>query len=662
MNLKIPFNKGKQKHKSIKIKLKTILTNSNKFYDVINNNVIKINQIIIYAYQFLRLLVLDKYDDNMNIDRQFIYNILKTICENNFIKYEETDKYKIIFEYYNENYKKFKFDDIDSKNTSFILQYSSIEMNTCIENNIMNHFKDYLNKYINVLFLYDEKKKISEIKDDSERKIKTKELYADIKNMKLDLYTNSTLIKYNGKHKKWLNNNRKKLVPNLEKDNINYSLKKNPLKFMKYAIYINKEIENNKIRPYQIIPQRNSIVPKHITLDHSAVVDILGNVLLDKIKKTSEEHKKSYITLHPKEYQQRVFETLFNFNHKIFKQGKYIFNYQFKTDGISAVLDFVNYRKDKYQKKEKKEKKEIRINEVKKKTKKEFLKKSKNNDNLPDLEKLTNKEIKEINDNYKVVAVDPGKKSLLTMVDEEGNVFQYNSVERRHKTYHKFAHLIIEKEKTKNKIQKIEEKFCNNSHRTLNKKDFLKGIINKNSINKKLEKFYHKPLFRNIKFRVYCRTKQEEANLLNRIQTFYTKRLTKRQIKRGIKKEDQKKLLIAYGNWSRTTQMKGFFPTPCKGIRDLVASKFKMVIVDEFKTSCICNKTETEMKKWKYLINNKLKECHKVLTSIKSTNPQGEATERIFIDRDINGAKNILKIAKSWLTKKIRPKIFCRNT
>lgn len=122
---------------------------------------------------------------------------------------------------------------------SFILQYASIEMSTCFENNLMNHFKDYLNKYINILFLHKEKKEILEKykNNTEEKKEKIRELTLDIKNLKCDLYTNSVLVKYNGKHKKWLDGNRKYLVPEFEKDNINYHLKKNPISILNYAIY-----------------------------------------------------------------------------------------------------------------------------------------------------------------------------------------------------------------------------------------------------------------------------------------------------------------------------------------------------------------------------------------------------------------------------------------
>src|SRR3989338_1167062 len=313
------------------------------------------------------MFVLEKYTDNMKIDRQFIYNILKTIGTHEQIKYNNDNKYASIFEYYNSNLKRFKFDKINFKNISFVLQYASIEIATCFENNLMCHFKYHLKNYRNILFLKKEKTKIKESCSDSkECGNKIKELVKDIKNLKYDLYTNSTLVKYNGLHSKWLTDNRNKIVPIFEKNNIGYHLKKDPLSILKYSIYINKQIEQLGKRPYQIIPQRNNSVYRHITIDHAGIVDMLGNKLIDTM---NIQKKKNYITLHPKECQQKVFDAVFNMNHKTFRQGKHIFNYQFKTDGVSAVLDFVNHRVDKYEKKEKKTN-----NDVKKVTKKDILK------------------------------------------------------------------------------------------------------------------------------------------------------------------------------------------------------------------------------------------------------------------------------------------------
>jgi len=631
-------NTEKQTHRSVKVKLKTILRNYNEFYPLIRDVLVRTNQLVIYGNQFLRMFVLEKYTDNMKIDRQFIYNILKTIGTHEQIKYNNDNKYASIFEYYNSNLKRFKFDKINFKNISFVLQYASIEIATCFENNLMCHFKDHLNKYINILFLKNEKAKIKETcLDLKECENKIKELIKDIKNLKYDLYTNSTLVRYDGLHVKWLIDNRNKIVPIFEKNNINYHLKKDPLSILKYSIYINKQIEQLGKRPYQIIPQRNNNVYRHITIDHAGIVDMLGNNLVNTI---NIQKKKHYIMLHPKECQKDVFDAVFNMKHKIFRQGKHIFNYQFKTDGVSAVLDFVNHRVDKYEKKI--------VIVTKKITKKEILKNPKNDDDLPELEKLKKNEIKEINTKYKLIGNDPGLKSLMAAVDEKGKVFQYNAVQRRHETYHKFAHKIKQKERKSNGIDKIEETLSKYSCRTMNIEKYFDFVHSKNEVNKKVFNFYDEPKFRNINFRVYCREKSSEANLLNNIEKCFS--------------DDTKKpLLFMYGNFSRSSAMKYFFPTPCKWFRKLISSRFKTILVDEFKTSCICNITEQENIKWKYMVNGKLKECNKVLSSIKDTNPQGKIVNRIFVDRDINGAKNILKIGKSWLNNRTRPSVFCRK-
>ena len=333
-----PIDRGKQTHKIIQSSLKNLLNNYDTFIPIIENTVLRTNKIIVYAYQFLRAFIIEKYNNNIQIDRQFMYNILKTVSNNKKINFDNNDKYKNIFEFYNNtfiNHIDYKF---DNSNLSFILQYASIEMNTCFQNNIMNHFKDYLNRYINILFLDSQKNDISKIKDKNIRNEKYKTIKNDLRSMKLDLYSNSKTEKYNGIHKNWLDENRNKLVPKLLKNNINFHLKNNPYDFIEYSIYINKEIEKLNRRPYQIVPQRNNNVPKFITFDHAGIVDILGYDLIkyinkEKLKNIIEiynlENKKSIdlnnirkdqIMLSPKFFQKLVFETLLNFNKKVFKK------------------------------------------------------------------------------------------------------------------------------------------------------------------------------------------------------------------------------------------------------------------------------------------------------------------------------------------------------
>lgn len=694
-----PIDRGKQTHKIIKSSLKNILNNYEDFIPIIENTVLRTNKIIIYGYQFLRAFIVEKYNDNIKIDRQFIYNILKTVSNNDKIKFDANDKYSDIFEFYNNvfiNHIDYKF---DNSNLSFILQYASIEMNTCFQNNIMNHFKDYLNRYINIIFLDSQKDDISKITDKNIRNEKYRTIKNDLRLMKLDLYSNS-IEKYEGIHKDWLNENRNNLVPKLLNDNINYHLKNSPYDFINYSIYINKEIEKLNRRPYQIVPQRNNNVPKFITFDHAGIVDIFGYELIKSINKDNlkdiinihnienkkkheiksnklkEENKevkelkiidiknirKDEIMLNPKFYQKLIFETLLNFNKKVFKrEKKNVFNYQFKTDGVSIILDFVNYRKDKYEsneeKKNEKLERELMFNEDKNKMKKSKKIRKANNKNQEsifnnsdeyiELEKLNKKQIKKLNEEYIILGLDPGKKSLCTIVDENKKMFQYNACERRHKTYAKFQHKIQKKIRKENNIDIYENIISDFSCRTLNNTEYYDYVKVKNSITEVTKDFYNKKIHRNLRFRMYCTTKKSESQLLNNIENKF--------------KIEGKKIAIGYGNWSMNNQMKNFFSTPNQGFRKLIHSKFLTITVDEFRTSCRYYKTGEELENFEYIKKEKKVKCHKLLKTSVNTNPKGE-NNCIYIDRDRNGGKNILQCLTNKLCNKERPLFLQKNS
>ena len=76
----------------------------------------------------------------------------------------------------------------------------------------------------------------------------------------------------------------------------------------------------------------------------------------------------------------------------------------------------------------------------------------------------------------------------------------------------------------------------------------------------------------------------------------------------------QLKIAIFCDNWSQSNNTKiKFFSTPHKEFRKLLASRFLLVIMDEYKTSCISSGIEGEMTKQKYDVKGKMVECHKVL-------------------------------------------------
>ena len=117
-------------------------------------------------------------------------------------------------------------------------------------------------------------------------------------------------------------------------------------------------------------------------------------------------------------------------------------------------------------------------------------------------------------DIYKLVSLDPGKISPVTMIDENNKLFKYTACRRRFETYTKRSHYIILQEKKKNGIIQNETYLSNFKSRTTKVEEYKNSITNKTILNNEVKEFYQKPLFRKLAFRRFIRTKQSEVKLL----------------------------------------------------------------------------------------------------------------------------------------------------
>jgi hypothetical protein len=159
------YDKNEQIYKVIKVPLKSVIKNKNydKIQPIIENTVKEINQLVILGYQFFKLYLLDKFNNNLEIpkiNKSFILDILKTIGFNDTTRGKSTNIDKIKNKSSKDDLKMFyqnvfyKLVDIKPNitNKSHILEQTAKEMITCINNNISIHFIKYLGKYINELF------------------------------------------------------------------------------------------------------------------------------------------------------------------------------------------------------------------------------------------------------------------------------------------------------------------------------------------------------------------------------------------------------------------------------------------------------------------------------------------------------------------------------
>ena len=97
--------------------------------------------------------------------------------------------------------------------------------------------------------------------------------------------------------------------------------------------------------------------------------------------------------------------------------------------------------------------------------------------------------------------------------------------------------------------------------------------------------------------------------------------------------------------------MKSVMPSKGIGLRRLISKKYKTPLINEFRTSKLCNKCNKELTNY-----NKL---HRVLICKSEECNSSESKKEItFINRDINASLNILNLLKEWVTTKRRNPLY----
>ena len=86
---------------------------------------------------------------------------------------------------------------------------------------------------------------------------------------------------------------------------------------------------------------------------------------------------------------------------------------------------------------------------------------------------------------------------------------------------------------------------------------------------------YEDEKFRQYKWYAYINKKRSEDNMNNL-----------------IKKKFGENINLIHGNWGVTKQMRNFISTPNLGVKRKLKETFNVFNIDEYRTSCLHNKTE----------------------------------------------------------------------
>ena len=592
--------------------------------------------------------------------------------------------------FYNDEFKDLiGSEKINGKYLSEIVMYSCTDIVKNIENNIKINFSKYFRTYVNQCtkeIISDELSKLgnpdsantglaksskrnlsnpdsantglaksskrnqgNDLKD-TIRAEREKELYSNLSQMKQDLL-NGTSLCTEDRFNKWAEENKVKILPTQFKESIEHDIQIEPFKYLKFMLEMNKTLEVNKLKTFQFFPLRTNIVPKYIQLDTKSLVEIFirkdKNQYLDKL--TS--------------FKDQIWNMVFQMDNSIFKQKWFTFDYCISTDGYCASIRFINnkYIADNNKKKAKlkqgkldakkiydnlteeeveqiKKQKEDAVKNKKSesilKQKGKFKKLGKEEKELVMQEKkefqYINKlkgEVLEKVKKSKKIYVDPGRRSILYMMDDDNVVFNYTNRQHLKETKRLKYSRLIENYKSKNKITEEEDKLTKYNSKTCDYEKFKEYIKVKSEMNRKLFKIYEDEYFRKLKWFTYINKKRSEDNLLNEIEYKYGKDIT-----------------IIIGDCCENNKGIKYISTPNKSIKRKLKERFPVYLIDEFRTSVLNHLTE-ERQENLYLkdLTGRKRKIHSVLMYKTESGRLG------CINRDRNAVLNIKKLVNHYM-------------
>ena len=632
--------KPPDKYRCIKLPIQKIIK-SDLPIDVlerINDAVSRTNTITTNSYFLLRLWVLQKYHKNQEIPiitEDTIRMSMKSLVKASAGPKPKGNNLALLQEFQNIGNSIFTLQD--GKNLSAILDYYATTMITAIENNIKMHFIDYIKRFVNSYFknIYQNELQNKEFK---------KQFYKELQQVKNDIINDAEILTCDEKYHNWLNDNRYKIVPENYDTSYFYDIKVNPQKYLKHMIFMNLQLEEVNTKMFQFFPLQTHLIPRHIQIDTKSVVELL----IDTDKKQYFDNIETN--------KEKLWNTFFKLHH----MNKYVFDYTIITDGYSVSLrflhtDFVNeerIKKDKMkngkklmkglteeEKEIKKQEKQVQQNKLKEENRKrrELQKKETKKEVLHEFPYID-----EVSKDFldgKHLFIDPGKRSLLTMMDDNGNYFSYTNKQRIKETKRIKYSSLLKNYKDKQHITEIENTLSLFNSKTCDIEKFKEYIKEKLKVNDAIATLYQDEKFRQYKWYSYINTKRTEDNMLNKIENKYGKDI---------------KIII--GDWSIGKQMRNFISTPNLSIKRKLNTRFEVYNIDEFRTSCLNYKTE-ELCNNLYLPDkrNIERKMHSILTFKMENKRKG------CINRDKNGCKNIQKVFNHYIETGERPEKYKRD-
>jgi len=662
INNPIPINSSKLDHyKCVKIPLDKILRDP-QYQSTIMDCVRRINKITIKTYQLLKLWVLDSYHKKQEVP--IITKEVVGYAQKSFLQSSSGSKGS-----HPEKIKEFKllhqFPLEDAQNISDILQqYTNKSIVTSIETNIKVHFLDYLKSFLYSFFF-------NKYQDKIQNPSFKAQLKKDIRKIQNDIINNTqTSPKC---YHPWIKQHRLLVLPKEPRlEGHYYGIQAYPQRYLKHMIWMNIQLESIGKKMFNFLPLRTQIIPKHIKLDTKNLILVLigtdkeSSKIVQEIVKSNNSSNpfniinKTGLKQSFKEYKNEIWNYFFKIDIPI---KHYYFDHSIQTDGYSASISFIHedqhpvneatkdlrsqgHKETKGLSKEARRKRQ----EIKQQAKEQKLEASKESKSTKQ-SKFTKQDKKKKDHEFlyidevnkedlegPCIYIDPGKRDLLTIINDDGTRMVYSNKERMHWTKRLKYQKNLKTIKDNLGITAIEGTLSQFNSKTCNLNDFKKYIDEKNKVNDQLFSLYEDPKFRQYQWYSYINKKRADKKMVKKIQ---------RKFGKDVK--------LIYGDWSIGKQMRNFVSTPNIHIKRVLKKYFSVYNIDEYRTSKLHHETEEELSNLQ-IINKKNQK--RVLYAVRTYK---KGVREGCINRDYNACLNMRKLFNWYLKKGTRPEKYSRS-
>ena len=225
--------------------------------------------------------------------------------------------------------------------------------------------------------------------------------------------------------------------------------------------------------------------------------------------------------------------------------------------------------------------------------------------------------------------------------------------------------IIVDKINTETKInnktiKQIESELSKYNSKTCDFNEFIDYLKIKNKINRILFEQYQDKIYRKLKWNRFINTQKSESKMLNNFEKRYgSPKLTN----------------VIIGDYDKPNNPRGKEPCITKRIRKLLKLfGYDVYLINEFRTSKLCNKCHSEVENFMERPSTKPKDEGKnilvwglVCCTNEECKPNTKSKKQInkygsnVYNRDTNAVLNMLHITKQLITTGKRPKKFTKE-